>query len=380
MVKKIFATFFLLIFIPVALTTILVWNFRLTLFNKNFVKNELERGEVYSFVLNEGLELVVENLLGKDASKQLPVSSSEISGMIKEIVQEEYLKENTEKIIDQVLPYLASQTDSFRVEIELNELWDKANKSIDLLVAKKVKETKVCTIAQLQKLNLNESEGFPSCKPPNITDQEIVKQLDNKISAELLLLGSELQKDKPGKLIITQNGLEVEPKKSAFNNIFELKVNNQIFRESSSSGQEKSIFAQIRYFTSLYNQISLFLLIAALTILSSIALLRLPVLSSIFHWLGLSLAIPSVLIAGSLYISRTLVPAQIREITLQIGAQEFPAKLTPFLQKLFTQIFFDLTQPAFVASIVMVVIAIVLISMSKFIKPAQQKTSNQQGP
>src|SRR3989304_4088440 len=151
MVKKIFATFFLLIFIPVALTTILVWNFRLTLFNKDFVKNELAKGEVYSFVLNE--------------------------------------------------------------------LWDKANKSIDLLVAKKVKETKVCTIAQLQKLNLNESEGFPSCKPPNITDQEIVKQLDNKISAELLLLGSELQKDQPGNLTITQNGLEVETKKKAFNQI-----------------------------------------------------------------------------------------------------------------------------------------------------------------
>src|SRR3989344_4082209 len=100
MVKKIFATFFLLILIPVALITILVWNFRLTLFNKDFVKNELARGEVYSFVLNEGLELGLENLLGKGESKPLPIPSSEISGMIKEIVQEEYLKENTEKIID----------------------------------------------------------------------------------------------------------------------------------------------------------------------------------------------------------------------------------------------------------------------------------------
>ncbi len=122
------------IFISLFLVMLVYMEVNETLFEPSFHKDQLARNDIYKFVENElftyGAKEIAKHRFSWDGNPPylslptLGLSESDIVHSSRAAVPSEWLAEHVELIIDHFIPYLTGQTDTFSVNIEIEDRLD----------------------------------------------------------------------------------------------------------------------------------------------------------------------------------------------------------------------------------------------------------------
>lgn len=280
--RKFFASLLLLIFIPVFILAILTWNIRSTFLNKEFVKDELSKNNVYGFIHDEGLPALTSDLIEGETGEDLEsniFTSEELTNLVQDSVSAEFLQTEVENVIDSIYPYFLSQEEDFEIEVNLGEAKKSFEKSFQTLAKKQINNLPKCTSKQLEEVVKTGIREDLSCKPPGYDTEKIAKEIN------LPGLTKEAADEFPDKIILSSEGITTEPKN--------LKLFNGDEGRVETSPEFTESLAMLRGAISRFILFSNILIISLILILILIVVSRLGSLKSIAKWLGWTLLIPS---------------------------------------------------------------------------------------
>ena len=123
LLRRLLALLFFLLFTGLLLVVSLVMVVNGTLLESDFYKEQLRKADMYNFLYEDGLPLLVEENL--ERQQELPFGIDGDTDMIVAAVQRiappEWIQENVEQTIDQVVPYIAGDTDDFTITVSLKD-------------------------------------------------------------------------------------------------------------------------------------------------------------------------------------------------------------------------------------------------------------------
>lgn len=170
--RKFFAVLLILIFIPLYVTIFMAFNLQAVFFDKELVKESLNEAEFYEKIapslIQDTYELSGETIF---------VTEDEILDLINTSIPPEAIKLETEKSIDALYPYLKAETDNLKIEYDITEYKKVFVTEAEALVIKKYDSLKVCTTKQLEDVDVNNLEEFPSCKVPGYSGEKLLDEV-----------------------------------------------------------------------------------------------------------------------------------------------------------------------------------------------------------
>jgi len=123
-VRRIFAVFLISILIPVLLAMSLLGALKSTVFESSFYKEQLVKADVYKFIYDEVIPYEMKTRAGgaiSDNLSSLGLSDEDLSKAVKTALTKDWAQKNTERVIDQVVPYLSGKKDSFTIRISVKD-------------------------------------------------------------------------------------------------------------------------------------------------------------------------------------------------------------------------------------------------------------------
>jgi hypothetical protein len=121
--RRIIAVPLALVFVVLFIVLLVVHRTNATVGNPDFYIDRLRQADIYNFTYNDVLPATLEEI--EDDTSDFPVDvallKSHVPGMVEEALPPEWLQAQVEQVINQVLPYILGDTDSFSVDIPLKD-------------------------------------------------------------------------------------------------------------------------------------------------------------------------------------------------------------------------------------------------------------------
>ena len=148
------------------------------------IKALLREAEAYDLLYDEVIEPAMAGFVGE--SFELPfgfeVTRQEVVAALRRVAPVEWVQEQAEDVIDQATPYITGRADTLNVVIDIADNKREARAVLGELVASRVRDEvdKVsrCGAGQIPSFA---SSGLPSCVPPGLTVDEIMRQLQDRV-------------------------------------------------------------------------------------------------------------------------------------------------------------------------------------------------------
>jgi 16S rRNA C1402 N4-methylase RsmH len=128
-VRRLLAALLIPIFIGLFLASVLGLRVNSTAFEPEFYSGVLEEAGTIDFVYDVGIPEVMreaEESGGFSFEDDLPLGLGLTPGLVEEALPREWVAENVNRAIVEVVPYFGGETDSFEVTIPINERVDEA--------------------------------------------------------------------------------------------------------------------------------------------------------------------------------------------------------------------------------------------------------------
>lgn len=148
------------------------------------VKRLLREADAYGGVFDEVVsQLVTENI---SQFSELPfgvtVTGEEINAALRDVLPPEFIQEQTEAMIDELVPWVTGEQDSFAIVVPLDQRKDAMLAVIDGLVNQKIQEVAdslpACSVGEALDLVQTGLSGLiPSCRPTGYSLDEIKQEL-----------------------------------------------------------------------------------------------------------------------------------------------------------------------------------------------------------
>ncbi len=148
------------------------------------IKALLREAEAYDLLYDEVLEPAMAGFVGE--SFELPfgfeVTRQEVVAALRRVAPPEWVQEQAEDVIDQATPYITGRADTLNVVVDIADNKREAQAVLGELVASRVRDEvdKVsrCGAGQIPSFA---SSGLPSCVPPGLTVDGIMRQLQDRV-------------------------------------------------------------------------------------------------------------------------------------------------------------------------------------------------------
>ncbi len=122
--RRISAVFLILILIPILASMSLLGAIKNTVFEPSFYKEQLVKADIYKFIHDEVITYEVKTRAGPAISDNLSsigLSDEDLSKAAKTVLTKDWTQKNTERAIDQVVPYLSGDKDSFTIRVSVKD-------------------------------------------------------------------------------------------------------------------------------------------------------------------------------------------------------------------------------------------------------------------
>ncbi|PZC49509.1 MAG: hypothetical protein DK304_001289 [Chloroflexi bacterium] len=122
--RRISAVFLILILIPVLASMSLLGAFKSTVFEPSFYKEQLVKADIYKFIHDEVIPYEVKTRAWDTISDNLSplgLSNEDLSKAVKTVLTKDWAQKNTERTIDQVVPYLSGEKGSFTIRVSVKD-------------------------------------------------------------------------------------------------------------------------------------------------------------------------------------------------------------------------------------------------------------------
>jgi hypothetical protein len=332
MIRKFFAVFLIIIFIPLMIAMVLAWNVKLTALNPSFLTQQLEKSDVYGKVEELTPKYLVEQLNNRSEVNGLTnlVLTPEIEESFKENFPKSWIQSNTENIINQTLTYVNSQSLEFDLQIDLGFIKNRLRNFLPVFLKPQIESLPVC-----QSNELSNDENI-TCRPSDMTSDAFAQQITDEIFKDENSFVSKIP--------------------DSYN------LGNQL----TNQGQVFSI-AQARQNIQNFN-FGLYLLSALVALIFIlIGLLIFRPISSVLRWLGISLIIPGILLIP-LSISRFFLPSFV-----QSALQRYPSDIVQVIQSLSSNISIGILNNILYVGLGLIILAIILFILSFIFKKRPKK-------
>ena len=152
------------------------------------IKTLLRETDAYDLLYDEVIAPAVRSSLG--GSIALPIgialTDDEVLTALREVAPPDWVKAQTERVIDEASPYLVGRADEFAVTISLADNKRRAQQVIADLTSTKLKEAAgrlpECTASQVGDILSGTLNSLPICVPPNLRYDELVDSIVAGIS------------------------------------------------------------------------------------------------------------------------------------------------------------------------------------------------------
>ena len=122
--RRISVVFLILILIPIVASMSLLGALKSTVFEPSFYKDQLVKADIYKFIHDEVIPYEVKTRVGpaiSDNLSSLGLSDEDLSKAAKTVLTKDWTQENTERAIDQIVPYLSGEKDSFTIRVSVKD-------------------------------------------------------------------------------------------------------------------------------------------------------------------------------------------------------------------------------------------------------------------
>jgi len=170
--------------------------------DRSSLKQWLDEGNVYEQVVDLVFNEVIKQAEAEDSPDQMPVSEGELKDIVKGVLTEEWLQEQTEGAIDASYAWLNGETESPQINISLDDKQDEIIEAMSSVLKQKITDLPECTSDQSSgEFNPFEAE----CKPPGFEmNAEFEQFFDEQFSSQDFL----------GEVSITPDKINIDPKVS----------------------------------------------------------------------------------------------------------------------------------------------------------------------
>ena len=334
--RKLLSGLLVFIFIPIFLTVFLTLNLITIVFDKEIVKDSFEKTGFYNQITSS----IIRDVYSSGAKIEV-VDNQELIGLMNKTIPPSSVQSEFEKTIDQVYPYLLSETDNFSVTYNLVEYKKTFLKEAESLSLKKIEALPKCTKKQLEKINQEDTNKLPECKPPGFTSEEILNGVVNGDFDEIL-------KDIPDEITVNESEIIAKP----------------LSMESVSQQTVTETLKGIRESISHRNTLILSGFGVLLAILVLIALLRWGSYKSASRWVGWTLLLSSINLAIYSSLIAVFTVSSLQDAFGVFG--ETPTLLYTILGDLLNQVFYSKIVPQTIAISVLGLSLIIVPSFLKF--------------
>ncbi|MDA1347579.1 MAG: hypothetical protein O3A47_01745 [Chloroflexi bacterium] len=162
------------------------------------VKNLLRKVEAYDLLYDEIIEPEVQKQLGDavDLPFGFSITNQEVLRALRTVAPPDWVQSEAERLIDEVGPYLAGETDSFAINVSLADNKRVASEVVLEIATRKFTDALTaipdCTLAQLARFDLASLSSLPVCIPSQLDPDLILDQLGGSVSdaVDSLVLGA----------------------------------------------------------------------------------------------------------------------------------------------------------------------------------------------
>lgn len=333
MVRKILAVVLIIIFVPVFMSTILAWDSHFTVLNSHYLAAQIDKSGIYDRFLDLAPKYIGDQIKANNKDQSLPasISTAEAENVFKEQFSRDWLKLNTELILNQTFNYLNGQSSTIDAKIDGVHVKNGLQDFIFAYVKSQVEALPVCKSGESQ------SVGNITCRPADETPDQLARNITDSIFS---------QKDSP------------------FANINDnYDVGNYLTNSAPVS------LAMIRQNIHNFN-LSLYLLtLLSIILLAGIGLLIFRPLSSVLRYMATALLIPGILLLFSVLGSLSF------PYLAKIPINNLPRDLTDSLKNLALAI-----GSGYFLNVLYISLALILISIILYILAAVFKRKLSAGP
>lgn len=122
--RRISAVFLILILIPIVTSMSLLGTLKSTVFEPSFYKEQLVKADVYKFAHDEVIPYEVKTRVGpaiSDNLSYLGLSDEDLLKAVKTTLTKDWTQINTERALDQIVPYLSGEKDNFTIHVSIKD-------------------------------------------------------------------------------------------------------------------------------------------------------------------------------------------------------------------------------------------------------------------
>lgn len=130
MIRKFFSLIIVLIFVPLLFASIFLFSLRNSLLQADFFKNSLQKNQLYQEIVDQGAGYF-SSAIGKEGGMKVgKLSPQEFSDLVKQSLSPEWLKTQTENILDEVFSYINKEKNTVVYKIPISELKESLSKNL----------------------------------------------------------------------------------------------------------------------------------------------------------------------------------------------------------------------------------------------------------
>ncbi len=333
--RKFLAGLLVLIFIPIFLFVLITLNLFSVFLDKEQVKDSLEKSDVYERLV----PALVNDIYSVEAKIDI-VTEAELTEVLNTTFPPETVQSEVERTIDNIYPYLLSESDTFSVTYDLKSYKKTFLKEAESFILKEIQALPKCNDKQLETFDLKNTDELPTCKPPGFTDEDILEAVVNGDFDEMLV-------GFPDEVILTETQIISKPATMEFE--------NQEDQENLLVNTRETISNR---YTALFTGFAILMAILVL-----IALLRWGSYKSMAKWVGWTLLLSVInfaIVSYVLFYSSSFIEGWLE--TVNQSAALASSSFTDLMRKMF----FSKALPQ---TIVILIISLALIIIPLFIKP-----------
>lgn len=178
--RRFIAVLLAIIFIPLFIVMLLVAQVNATLGNPAFYVDQLQEADIYSFIYDEILPAVPEQI---GTELDITQVEAEVISVTRQIFPPEWTQTQVEEVITQVLPFLVGDTEEFTVTLQLKERVRAAGPILKDSLHKEDTYDQVITYTVAQALSA--VDNFPYTL--TVSNEEMESAIRSVISREWLL-------------------------------------------------------------------------------------------------------------------------------------------------------------------------------------------------
>lgn len=332
MCRKTLAVLLIILFVPIFIVTIIGWSLKSTILNPSYLSHQLEKNNIYGELISSAPKFLLQTL-SQEGGATIPLTEQDITSAIKESISNNWLKINSELVINQVLNYINGKSNLIQASIDLRQIKSGLDKFQTTYLKAQISALPECSGSS------QSSSGNLSCRPKNTSVDQLLE---------------------------TMNGDPNSKQESLSKNIPDTWEIGSILMPEN----KPSTLTQIRQFVSYFNLGWSIIAISSIILLILIGLLIFKPLTSLLRWLATTLIIPGLLLLSSAA-ANLVISTFIKGSTWNL-----PADLSNLANKILMSLLSGFANNILYISIGLIIIAIIFYVLAAIIKPKQVTNIN----